>query len=214
MTGEFSLSELVKILRDDSSMSPARMQHILERLVIPTAEIQSHTRFSDHRYARNLVHKTDRFEVMVMCWHAGQRSSIHDHAGSLGGLKILQGDLTESMFEKAPNGMIKSLSSIDYGAGEIRVEETSLIHQISNLQVGKQSSHFGPYLRASIGTYECILFRGPFRQERLAPILQFWIWNIEDDACDGQAEPGWLMRLPCRAGRSDPSLVPPRDRVR
>ncbi len=120
-------------------MSPARMQHILERLVIPTAEIQSHTRFSDHRYARNLVHKTDRFEVMVMCWHAGQRSSIHDHAGSLGGLKILQGDLTESMFEKAPNGMIKSLSSIDYGAGEIRVEETSLIHQISNLQVDSQA---------------------------------------------------------------------------
>ena len=134
MYGELSLSELVKALQDDSSVTPARMQDILERLVITTAEIQSHSRFSDHRYARNLVHKTDRFEVMVMCWHAGQRSSIHDHAGSLGGLKILHGDLTESLFEKAPNGMIKSLSSIDYGAGQIRVEETSLIHQISNLQ--------------------------------------------------------------------------------
>jgi cysteine dioxygenase len=134
MTGELSLSELVKILQEDSSVSPARMQHILERLVIPTGEIQSHARFSDHRYARNLVHKTDRFEIMVMCWHAGQRSSIHDHAGSLGGLKILHGALTESLFEKAPNGMIKSLNSVDYRAGETRVEETSLIHQISNLQ--------------------------------------------------------------------------------
>ena len=71
---------------------------------------------------------------MIMCWHAGQRSSIHDHAGSLGGLKILRGALTESLFEKAPNGMIKSQNSIDYAAGEARVEETSLIHQISNLQ--------------------------------------------------------------------------------
>jgi Predicted metal-dependent enzyme of the double-stranded beta helix superfamily len=134
MASEFSLSDLVKILQEDSSVNPARMRHILERLVIPTVAIQDHARFSDHRYARNLVHKTDRFEIMVMCWHAGQRSSIHDHAGSLGGLKILRGALTESLFEKAPNGMIKSLGSIDYSAGETRVEETSLIHQLSNLQ--------------------------------------------------------------------------------
>lgn len=134
MMGELSLSDLVRILQEDSSVTSARMHDILERLVIPSLELQSHTRFSDSRYARNLVHKTDRFEIMVMCWHAGQRSSIHDHAGALGGLKILHGALTESLFEKAPNGMIKSLTSIDYSAGETRVEETSLIHQISNLQ--------------------------------------------------------------------------------
>ena len=134
MMGELSLSDLVRILQEDSSVTSARMHDILERLVIPSQELQSHTRFSDSRYARNLVHKTDRFEIMVMCWHAGQRSSIHDHAGALGGLKILHGALTESLFEKAPNGMIKSLTSIDYSAGETRVEETSLIHQISNLQ--------------------------------------------------------------------------------
>ena len=49
---------------------------------------------------------------MIMCWNAGQRSSIHDHAGSLGGLKILEGELTESLFERAANGMIKSLISV------------------------------------------------------------------------------------------------------
>ena len=135
MTGELSLTELINVLQSDSSsMGPVKMQDILERLVIPTEKIQSYALFSDVRYARNLVHKTHRFEIMVMCWHAGQRSSIHDHAGSLGGLKILQGQLTESLFDKAPNGMIKSLSSVDYRVGETRVEETSLIHQISNLQ--------------------------------------------------------------------------------
>jgi cysteine dioxygenase len=134
MSGELSLVELIELLKGDSSVSPARMQDILERLVIPTEEIQDYTLFSDKRYARNLVHKTGRFEIMVLCWHAGQRSSIHDHAGSLGGLKILHGELTESLFEKAPNGMIKSLSSVDHKVGETRVEETSLIHQISNLQ--------------------------------------------------------------------------------
>jgi cysteine dioxygenase len=134
MKGKLSLKDLVETLETDSSVSPARMQDMLERLVVTTAEVQNHARFSDQRYARNLVHKTAAFEIMIMCWHAGQRSSIHDHAGSLGGLKILQGALTESLFEKAPNGMIKSLSSVDYRVEEIRVEETALIHQISNLQ--------------------------------------------------------------------------------
>ena len=115
-------------------MDPALMHDILARLVIQTEEIKTHIKFSRRRYARNLVHKSDEFEIMIMCWNSGQRSSIHDHAGSLGGLKVLQGELTESLFAKAPNGMIKSLSSSDYGAGAIRVEETSLIHQISNLQ--------------------------------------------------------------------------------
>ena len=115
-------------------MGPAGMRDILERLVVSPEELTVHALFSERRYARNLVHKTDRFEIMIMGWNSGQRSSIHDHAGSLGGLKILRGELTESLFEKAPNGMIKSLSSVDYSAGEMRVEETHLIHQISNLQ--------------------------------------------------------------------------------
>ncbi|MGH7871545.1 MAG: cysteine dioxygenase [Candidatus Binatia bacterium] len=137
MSGEFSLAKLVEILEAESSViGPAEMQDILDRLVIPAEEMRSHTVFSDKKYARNLVCKTDRFEIMVMCWNAGQRSSIHDHAGSLGGLKILHGELTESLFEKAPIGMIKSLASVDYRVGDTRVEETSLIHQISNLQAG------------------------------------------------------------------------------
>lgn len=135
MSGELSLTGLVEVLQLEAlAMQPGKMQDILERLVIPAAELQSHTRFSNKSYARNLVHKTGEFEIMVMCWHPGQRSAIHDHAGSLGGLKILDGSLTESLFQKAPNGMIKSLSSADYTVGETRVEETSLIHQISNLQ--------------------------------------------------------------------------------
>ena len=159
MLNELSLQELVGILRDDSSVDPERMENLLERLVVSTADLQNCARFSDQRYARNLVHKTDRFEVMVMCWHAGQRSSIHDHAGSLGGLKILQGALTESLFEKAPNGMIKSLSSVDYGAGATRVEETSLIHQISNLQAenGKAISihiYIPPLVRMNVYSLE------------------------------------------------------------
>ncbi|HWX76800.1 MAG TPA: cysteine dioxygenase family protein [Candidatus Acidoferrales bacterium] len=135
MSGDVSLSKLIEVLkRDWSVINPARMQDILDRLVITTEDVRPHSLFSEKRYARNLVYKDREFEIMIMCWNSGQRSSIHDHAGSLGGLKILQGELTECLFARAANGMIKSLSSADYAIENTRVEETSLIHQISNLQ--------------------------------------------------------------------------------
>jgi cysteine dioxygenase len=160
MPGEVSLSKLVDILKSNwSEISPARMQDILDRLVVTEEEAQPHALFSDKRYARNLVYKDRQFEIMIMCWHAGQRSSIHDHAGSLGGIKILQGELTESLFGRAANGMIKSLSSSDYAIEDTRVEETSLIHQISNLQAedGKTVSvhiYIPPLVRMNVYSLE------------------------------------------------------------
>ena len=99
---------------------------------------------------------------MIMCWHAGQRSSIHDHAGSLGGIKILEGELTECLFERAANGMIKSLTSIDYQFEEARVEETSLIHQISNLQAANRAA-------VSVHVY-------------VPPLVRMNVYSLEDPA--------------------------------
>ena len=140
-------------------MSAAKMHDLLQRLTVSEDEIKGHQHFSERRYARNLFYKTAQFEIMVMCWNSGQRSSIHDHAGSLGGLKILNGSLTESMFETAPNGMIKSVSSADYSLGEIRVEETSLIHQISNLQASDRQAisvhiYMPPLVRMNVYSLE------------------------------------------------------------
>jgi cysteine dioxygenase len=160
MRGEISLAKLLNVLKNDwSVISPARMQDILNRLVVTTEEVEPHALFSEKRYARNLVYKDREFEIMIMCWKAGQRSSIHDHAGSLGGIRILQGELTECLFERAANGMIKSLSSADYAIEEPRVEETSLIHQISNLQAeeGKTVSvhiYIPPLVRMNVYSLE------------------------------------------------------------
>ncbi len=160
MSSDLSLSKLINVLRTECSViNPTTMRDILNRLVVTTEEIQPHALFSEKRYARNLVYKDRRFEIMIMCWNAGQRSSIHDHAGSLGGIKILQGELTECLFERAANGMIKSLSSAEYAIEEARVEETSLIHQISNLQAenGKTVSvhiYIPPLVRMNVYSLE------------------------------------------------------------
>jgi cysteine dioxygenase len=163
MGGAVSLAKLIDVLKSDwSVITPARMQDILNRLAVTPEEAQPHALFSDRRYARNLVYKEREFEIMIMCWNAGQRSSIHDHAGSLGGIKILQGELTESVFARAANGMIKSLSSADYPIEGTRVEETALIHQISNLQAQNAKT-------VSIHIY-------------VPPLIRMNVYSLEDPA--------------------------------
>lgn len=54
--------------------------------------------FEADYYARNLVRQSELFELIVLCWGAGQRSPIHDHHGQRCWMAVLEGEVTESLF--------------------------------------------------------------------------------------------------------------------
>jgi cysteine dioxygenase len=135
MTGDLSLSTLIDLVkREAPTISPPRMQELVKRLVITPDETDRYGGFNNDHYARNVVYNDEEVAIFLMCWKSGQRSLVHDHRGSLGGVRILRGILTETLFERAPNGMIKAVSSSDYQPSDIQIEEPTTIHQISNLQ--------------------------------------------------------------------------------
>ena len=49
-------------------------------------------------YARNLVRRSDLYELIVLCWSAHQRSPIHDHAGQRCWMAVLEGTVRETLF--------------------------------------------------------------------------------------------------------------------
>jgi cysteine dioxygenase len=49
-------------------------------------------------YARNLVHRTELFELIVLCWSPGQRSPIHDHTGQRCWMGVLDGVVRETLY--------------------------------------------------------------------------------------------------------------------
>ena len=52
------------------------------------------------RYTRNLIDAGNgKFNLMCLCWGEGHGSSIHDHADSHCFVKILRGDLQETMYD-------------------------------------------------------------------------------------------------------------------
>jgi cysteine dioxygenase len=108
----------------------------LKELKIDCAEVTEFIRFANQTYARNLVRAGPWYHLLVLCWKNGQRSPIHNHAGSTCGVRVLRGIATETQFEFAPNGHVKALCSRDLQAGQVCGSQDDDMHQISNLQAG------------------------------------------------------------------------------
>jgi cysteine dioxygenase len=99
-------------------------------------DVADFIRFSDRQYARNLVRAGPWYYLLVLCWKNGQRSPIHDHAGSSCAVRVLRGTLTETAFDFAPNGAVVATGSRALAAGGVCGSRDDNMHQVSNLQAG------------------------------------------------------------------------------
>ena len=131
----------------------------LADLEVDAEEVAPFIRFADRTYRRNLMRDGRWYNVWVLCWRNGQRSPIHDHRGSSCGVRVVEGTMTETLFEVAANGLIKATFSRDLGPGGVVGSEDNDIHQVSNLQADNAdlvTLHvYSPPL-AVMGTYSLI----------------------------------------------------------
>jgi len=122
--------------RCESALSLRVILDWLEASQLTAAELAYYLVFHRERYVRNLVHEGPAYQALVLCWRNGQRSPIHNHRGSSCGVKVLRGVATETVFSRAPNGMVLAERSRDLPPGYICASADDDIHQISNLQAG------------------------------------------------------------------------------
>ena len=54
--------------------------------------------FGEESYTRNLVFHSERFEILILCWGAGQESPIHNHEGQDCWMAVLDGDVEEARY--------------------------------------------------------------------------------------------------------------------
>lgn len=108
----------------------------LGQVDVSMEDVREFAQFRDDRYQRNLLHQGTGYHALVICWRNGQRSPIHDHRGSSCGVRVLEGTLTETIFDRSANGLILARSSCELREGEVCGSQDSDIHQVSNLQSG------------------------------------------------------------------------------
>ncbi|KAL4660869.1 cysteine dioxygenase type 1, partial [Arapaima gigas] len=98
-----SLEELIAMLHhifSGDEVNIEEVQGIMESYESNPQEWMKYAKFDEFRYTRNLVDEGNgKFNLMVLCWGEGHGSSIHDHTNSHCFMKMLQGQLKETLFD-------------------------------------------------------------------------------------------------------------------
>ena len=95
--------------------------------------------FGPEHYTRNLIHKTDLFELIAICWETGQKSTIHNHRDQNCWMAAAYGKVLVHNFKllrkDAATGFCELESTTQFvidPASPQEVDPTEPIHQVIN----------------------------------------------------------------------------------
>lgn len=85
----------------------------MNSLTLSLKEVKDYLFWNEEEFTRNLISKTEVYEVYICCWLPGQSSKLHDLNGQLGWTMIIDGslDLTTSSKTELSKGIPLSKES-------------------------------------------------------------------------------------------------------
>ncbi|MGH9875643.1 MAG: cysteine dioxygenase [Pyrinomonadaceae bacterium] len=135
----FTLQSLVAALESASSApSLTQIYDWLKKAEVSTEELQPYSGFKEGNYWRHRVCRNEFVEMLVLCWRPGQRTPIHDHNGSHGGVKVCQGLLWETIFSYDPVAGLEYKTAREHAVGAVTGSDVPDIHQLGNPDVSGQ----------------------------------------------------------------------------
>jgi cysteine dioxygenase len=134
-----SFSELVERLnRQTSPPSLEELKSLLASVEILDHELQPYLGFKDGNYWRHRVCRNAAVEMLVICWHPGQKTPIHDHNGSHGVVRVQQGLMWETNFAFDSEKGLCYDTGRECPTGTITGAAKPDIHQLGNPEVSGQ----------------------------------------------------------------------------
>ena len=76
----------------------AELSDWLSRVTVTPDDLRPYRSFKPGTYSRHRVVRSPFAELLVLCWKPGQRTPIHDHNGSYGAVRVLEGVMWETVF--------------------------------------------------------------------------------------------------------------------
>ena len=110
----------------------------LESTDISPEELQPYLGFKEGNYWRHRVCRNEFVEMLILCWRPGQRTPIHDHNGSHGGVKVQRGRLWETTFTYDAIAGLQYKTAREHAPGSVTGSDVPDIHQLGNPDVSEQ----------------------------------------------------------------------------
>ena len=121
-----SMRDFIEGLRqlEGDTITKSRVSEFVAATSVQVEALSPYIFWSDRFYTRNLIYKDSLFEVMAICWHAGQKTPVHTHNGQLGWMTVVQGEILTHHYRylrcSAPEN--QNVVGIDCLAGANHVE--------------------------------------------------------------------------------------------
>ena len=115
----------------NAAIDETTARHLLTQANLSEHEIAPYVERRAGSYARHSVVRRENYELLVLTWCQGQGSVAHDHSGSLCGLKVVEGSMTEQLYACGPDGQVRPTGSTQLAAGQITVDPGVIVHALS-----------------------------------------------------------------------------------
>lgn len=116
----------------------ATVRRALAGVVVDGEAIAEWFPFSSEAYVRVTLYHTPRRQILLLGWLRGQRSRVHDHGGSICGVRVLSGIATETRYELNPAGLAVPVDRATMAAGEVNVSGDADLHRLGNAADAEQ----------------------------------------------------------------------------
>lgn len=129
-----NFQELTELLRKEIGPKPdiPKIRKMIENFAINPKEWKQYCKWDLSHYTRNLVAYDEHFTLLLLCWNKGQMSPIHDHAGSSCWVKVLEGELTEELYDVVDNKPVFKGSSTLLQDSVAYIDDTLGVHRMGN----------------------------------------------------------------------------------
>mmetsp|Transcript_127985 Transcript_127985/g.190673 ORF Transcript_127985/g.190673 Transcript_127985/m.190673 type:complete len:799 (-) Transcript_127985:48-2444(-) len=148
------------VIEPDGIHSASNIKHIKDLLSCMNfnpKEWTQYAKFAKGRYTRNLIAYDEKFTILLLCWEKGQKSPIHDHSGSNCWVKVLDGEVEESLYDLAEDGLTTTLRSCrKFQPGAIAyINDSYGVHKMGNANEDRVAISLHVY---SPAYHECFIF--------------------------------------------------------
>lgn len=103
-----SVSELITSLSEEDC---TKYTEIFRLINLPSSAFSPFHSWSSESYTRNCIVENEKFELILICWETGQFTPIHDHAGEQCWVKVIQGELKETIYKVDKVGELNPVKS-------------------------------------------------------------------------------------------------------
>jgi cysteine dioxygenase len=106
---------------------------ILERYAVPGRDLEPYFRWNSRHYTRTCIIRNEDFELLVICYEPGQRTSIHDYDSQTAWIHPVMGEVVEECFAPLPGGGMKLTREIHLHPGtDDSLTNGKSIHRFTN----------------------------------------------------------------------------------